>query len=394
MSAKRLSLLIAIAVIAGWVPQNVFAGDITLTLPKRSRLTPVQRLNREGVEAIQKQQYEKAETLFYQAYLFDPADPFTLYNLGYVSELKGQLERAQKLYALASEQATDAVIDRTSAKQLEGKPMSAALGNLKDVPMQVNRMNVEAIRLLSQGRALEARGVLQQALALDPRSPFTSNNMGVALESRGDYDEALKYYKAAANSGSSEAAIVTINRTWRGKPVSEMAAANARELQQRMQNESTAQARAAILNLRGVAATNHNDLSTARQDFLQAYTLDPKSAFSLNNIGYLSEMDGDLETADFFYEKARKAEDAGVRVGLATRRSAEGMNLVAVAADSDQKVDSKIEGEDQARRQHPRPVELKHRDNTPVVETAPDAPQTPVAPQPPASQPATPQPPQ
>src|SRR5580704_12132884 len=182
MFAKRLSWLavIAVTVIAGSTPQIARAGDLKLTLPKRSHLTPVQRLNREGVEAIQKQNYEKAETLFYQAYLFDPADPFTLYNLGYVSELKGQLDRAQKLYGLASEQATDAVIDRTSAKQLEGKSMRDAFGNLKDAPMQVNRMNIEAIRLLSQGRALEAKSTLQQALALDPRSPFTLNNMGVA----------------------------------------------------------------------------------------------------------------------------------------------------------------------------------------------------------------------
>jgi Flp pilus assembly protein TadD len=389
MSVKQLSLVITIAVISAWVPQNLWAGDITLNLPKHSHLTPVQRLNREGVEAIQRQQYEKAETLFYQAYLFDPADPFTLYNLGYVSELKGQLDRAQKLYGLASEQATDAVIDRTSAKQLEGKSMRDALGNLKDAPMQVNRMNVEAIRLLSQGRALEAKSVLERALALDPRSPFTLNNMGVASESRGDYDEALKYYKAAANSGSSEPAIVTVNRTWRGKPVSEMASRNAKELQERMQNESTAQARAALLNVRGVSATNRNDLQAARQDFLQAYSLDPNSAFSLNNVGYVAEMDGDLETAEFFYERARKAQDANVRVGLATRRAAEGMNLVAVAADSDQKVDGKIADEDQARRQHPGPVELKHRDNTPVVEPAPDASQSPAAPLPPASQPPT-----
>jgi len=394
MPAKRLSLVIAVAILAACIPLNAWAGDITLRLPKRSQLTPVQRLNREGVEAIQKQQFEKAETLFYQAYLFDPADPFTLYNLGYVSELKGQLDRAQKLYGLASEQATDAVIDRTSAKQLEGKSMRDAFGNLKDAPMQVNRMNIEAIRLLSQGRALEAKSTLQQALALDPRSPFTLNNMGVAMESRGDYDEALKYYKAAAQSGSSEPAIVTVNRTWRGKPVSEMAARNAKELQERMQNESTAQARAALLNVRGVSATNHNDLQAARQDFLQAYSLDPNSAFSLNNVGYVAEMDGDLETAEFFYERARKAQDANSRVGLATRRSAEGMNLVAVAADSDEKVNGKMVDEDQARRQHPGPVELKHRDNTPVVEPAPDAAQSPVASQPPASQPPTSQSPQ
>jgi Flp pilus assembly protein TadD len=368
MFGKRLTLLAIIAVMVGPGLRNAWAGDLKLTLPKRSELTVVQRLNREGVDAIRKQQYEKAETLFYKAYLFDPADPFTLNNLGYISELKGQLERAQKFYGLASEQATDAVIERTNAKPLEGKPMRDAFGSLKNVPMQVNRMNVEAIRLLSQSRTSEADLLLQQALALDPRNTFTLNNMGVAKEARGDYDEALTYYKAAADSQSSERVIVTLNRAWRGKPVSEMAADSARKLRERMQSAATAQARAALFAVRGVSATNRNDWLDARQDFLQSYSLDPDSAFSLNNVGYLSEMDGDLETAQFFYARARKAEDANVRVGLATRRSAEGKHLFAVAIDSDQKVDGKIAQENQARRRQSGPIELKHRDNTPVVE--------------------------
>jgi hypothetical protein len=129
----------------------------------------------------------------------------------------------------------------------------------------------------------------------------------------------------------------------------------------------------------------------ARQDFLKAYSLNPYSSFSLNNIGYLAERDGDLETAQFFYERARKAEDAGAKVGLATRQSAEGMRLFAVAEDSDQKVNSEITQENEARRQHPGPVGLKHRDNTPVVEPVPQpaAPPSPTAPvsQPPVSQP-------
>ncbi|HWY57387.1 MAG TPA: tetratricopeptide repeat protein [Terriglobales bacterium] len=395
MFAKRLSWLAIIVVIVGFVAQNARAGDLKLTLPKRSHLTPVQRLNREGVDAIQKHNYEKAETLFYQAYLFDPADPFTLYNLGYVSELKGQLERAQKLYSLASEQATDAVIDRTSVQQLEGKPMRDAFGSLKDVTMQVNRMNVEAIRLLSQGRAPEALVVLQKALALDPHNTYTLNNLGVAKEARGDYDEALKYYAAAADSRSSEPVIVTLNRAWRGKPVSEMAADSEKKLRERMQNAATAEAQAALLNVRGVSATNHNDWSTAREDFLKAYSLNPNSAFSLNNIGYLAEREGDLETAEFFYQRARSAQDARVEVGLATRQSAEGMRLFAVATDSDQKVDGEITRENEARRRHPGPVELKHRDNTPVVEPVPQpaGPQSSVAPAP-VSQPPVPQTPQ
>ena len=369
MFGKRITLLAIVAVAVGWAPRNASAGDLKLTLPKRSELTLVQRLNRDGVEALRKQQYEKAEGFFYKAYLYDPGDPFTLNNLGYISELQGLLDRAQKFYALASEQASDAVIDRTNAKRLEGKPMREAFGGLNDVPMQINRMNVEAIRLLSQNRTPEADLLLQQALALDPRNTFTLNNMGVAKESRGDYELALTYYRAAADSHSSEPVIVTLNHAWRGKPVSEMAADSAKKLRERMQDAATDQAQAALLAVRGVSATNRNNWPAAKQDFLRAYSLDPNSAFSINNIGYLAERDGDLETAQFFYARARKAEHANDRVGLATQRSAEGKHLSAVIADSGQQVGDKIVLENQARQRQSGPIELKHRDNTPVMET-------------------------
>ncbi len=369
MFGKRITLLAIVAVAVGWAPRNASAGDLKLTLPKRSELTLVQRLNRDGVEALRKQQYEKAEGFFYKAYLYDPGDPFTLNNLGYISELQGLLDRAQKFYALASEQASDAVIDRTNAKRLEGKPMREAFGSLNDVPMQINRMNVEAIRLLSQNRTPEADLLLQQALAMDPRNTFTLNNMGVANESRGDYEQALTYYRAAADSHSSEPVIVTLNHAWRGKPVSEMAADSAKKLTERMQNAATDQAQAALLAVRGVSATNRNNWPAAKQDFLRAYSLDPNSAFSINNIGYLAERDGDLETAQFFYARARKAEHANDRVGLATQRSAEGKHLSAVITDSGQQVGDKIVFENQARQRQSGPIELKHRDNTPVMET-------------------------
>jgi hypothetical protein len=54
---------------------GAIAGDLRITIPKRSQLTPVQRLNREGVEAIKKNHFDKAKALFYKAYLFDPGDP-------------------------------------------------------------------------------------------------------------------------------------------------------------------------------------------------------------------------------------------------------------------------------------------------------------------------------
>jgi len=40
------------------------AGDIKITLPKRSHLTPVQRLNQEGVAEIHKRSYEKSSSVF------------------------------------------------------------------------------------------------------------------------------------------------------------------------------------------------------------------------------------------------------------------------------------------------------------------------------------------
>jgi Flp pilus assembly protein TadD len=362
--------LVVIAILLSPTLQATWARDLKLTIPGRSELTPVQRLNREGVDAIGKHQYEKAEAIFYKAYLYDPADPFTLNNLGYVSELQGELDRAQKFYALASEQGSEALIDVSNSRQLEGKPMSYALTSLKDVPMRVNRMNVEAIELLSQSRNFEADSLLRQALALEPMNAFTLNNLGVAEEATGDWEDALKYYDAAAAFHSSEPIVVSLKRSWRGKPVSEMAAESGRELRKKMQRLGNDEVRATMLSLRGVAATNRNDWQTAKQDFLKAYALNPESAFSLNNLGYVAERDGDLETAQFYYAKARKAEDADARIGLATQRSAEGQQLFAVAADSGHNVDGELDQYSRSRRQQTGPIELIPRDNTSVDPSA------------------------
>ena len=395
MFGTRPGLLAIVAVIASSGFHNVWAKDLKITIPKHSELTPVQRLNREGVDAIRKHQYDKAEGLFYKAYLYDPADPFTLNNLGYISELQGQLDRAQKFYALASEQGSDAFVDRSNAKQLEGKSMRYALGTLKDGPMRVNRMNVQAVEMLSENRNSEANHLLQQALVLDPRNTFTLNNLGVVKEALGDYEGALKYYDAASNSHSTDPVVVTLNREWRGKPVSDMAAESASRLKKRMQNEESAQARAAMLTVRGVSAANRNDWQAARKDFIQAYTIDPYSAFSLNNLGYVAEKDGDLETAGFFYERALKADDANARIGLATQSAAEGKHIFAVANDSDQKVDDVLDQFSEARRQQSGPIELKRRGGSTSAEpeSAPGNPASPDSAVPTAPEPQ-PQPPQ
>jgi Flp pilus assembly protein TadD len=340
--------LLGVGFHAAWARDTV-----TITIPRHSSLTLVQRLNREGVEAIKKHNYAAAANLFYKAYLYDPSDPFTLNNLGYISELEGQLDRAGKFYKLAAEQGSNANIDLSNVKSLQGEPMRAAFTGFKDGPMRVNRINLEAVNLLSEGRSFEAAGLLQQALALDPNDPFTLNNFGAAREATGDLGAAMKAYSAAAYSRSNEVVAVSQNRAWQGKPVSEMAAANAMRLEGQAQGSSPQESQAALLSLQGVFAENENDWTTAKSDFLKAYALDPTNAFSLNNRGYVAERDGDLESAQFFYQKARQANGADFPVGLATSPSAKGQALSQVAGQSENQVDGALDVYSRERRAQP-----------------------------------------
>jgi Flp pilus assembly protein TadD len=368
MSLKQRIVVSAICITVG-LGSLARAGDITITLPKRSHITVVQRLNRDGVEAVRKHNYDKAEKAFYQAYLLDPDDPFTLNNLGYVSELQGQVDRAQNFYALAAKQPTDAVIDLASSKRVEGRSMTEALA-IPDGTLKVNHDNVEAVRLLSRGLAPEAEQLLQRTLKTDPQNVFTLNNLGVAKEMEGDSQEALKYYDAAAASRSDAAAVVTINQSWRGKPAVKMAAQNAKTLRSRLEKQAANDVTLAELNFRGVSAINRNDLKAAEKDFRSAYALDPNNAFALNNIGYLAELQGDQETAQFFYARAREVAGANTKIGLATRRSAVGLSLFQVAQDSDTKVETVVSQEREALRRQHAPVGLRRRDNSLVEEPA------------------------
>jgi len=361
----RLTTLFAVAAGVSGIGLQMLQAQktIALTFPRGSSLTLVQRLNREGVLAVEKGDYKKAADVFYKAYLYDPADPFTLNNLGYVSELQGHSERADRFYALAEQQGSSADIDLSNVRSLVGQSMQAALTNRRTVALQINHINVDAMRLLSQNRGAEAALQLEQALALDSHSPFTLNNLGVAYETIGDYDAAMRNYLAAAKSPSSERVAITQDASWQGRPLSEIAAANAIRLGKRMGGSNTTKMQAAVLSLKGVVAENQNDWVSARREFLQAYALDPGDPFSLNNRGYVAELDGDLETAQFFYEKAWKAAGHNLRVGLATQQSAEGMPLARVATESNRTVDRALNDYSQGRRGQGAPVELTPRDN-------------------------------
>jgi Flp pilus assembly protein TadD len=338
------------------------AQQLRIPLPKKSKYTPVQQLNRDGVSALQKHNLEKAKRLFYKAYLIDPNDPFTLNNLGYTAELEGDLDRAQRYYDQARANTSEAVVDKSTEKSVQGKPVAKVAGDVSGQQVGLNQLNSEAVRLLNDDRAPEADLILQQALKINDRDPFTLNNMGFAKEKQGDLEQAIQYYRQAANTHSSDRIVVTAKKEWRGKPISEVAARNAQAASDQLSKASDRENRVARLNLQGVSAINRNDRKAARVDFQKAYKLDPNNSFAINNMGYLAELDGDKETAQTYYDQARDAEHAHAKVAVATRIEVEGREMREVAEQSTTLVGTSIEARAEARRRSGETPTLKTRD--------------------------------
>jgi Flp pilus assembly protein TadD len=361
-SRLSMSLLLSAAISLSFVVRATAEDKgVHIPLPKRTKPTPVQKLNREGVKAIDKHQYEKARKLFYEAYLLDPNDPFTLNNLGYISELEGNVDRASRYYDLAQQQSSEATVAVASTRSVEGKPVSQVAGNAAETGMQINRINIAAISLLQKDRAPEADVLLQKGLELDAHNPFTLNNIGFAREKEGELESALGYYTAAANVNSRDPIVVTVNKDWRGRGISEVAAENASKLRKEIGKQQSLVARVARLNLQGVSAMNRNERGDARKYFQQAYQLDPNDAFTLNNMGFLSELDGDRETADFYYQRAQEAKRRNATVTAATRADVEGRRVEQVADATDKAIDERMKADQEARRREGGPIELRPR---------------------------------
>jgi Flp pilus assembly protein TadD len=369
-----MALALGLLMMSGGVAAQ--AQQLRIPLPKKSKFTPVQQLNRDGVAALKKHDIGKAKRLFYKAYLIDPNDPFTLNNLGYVSELEGSLERAQRYYDQAKANTSEAVIDRSTSQDAQGKTVANVAGHTAEGPMKVNELNSEALGLLNRDRAPEADVVLQAALKLDPKNPFTLNNMGFAKEKEGELESAIRYYDSSAATGSREPIVIAFNKSWRGKPISEVAQQNADKSRKELSKAQDLQARVARLNLRGVSAMNRNDRKAARDSFEQAYKIDPNNSFALNNMGYLAELQGDTETAQSFYEQAQRAERARQKVMVSTRPEVEGQTVGHVAEQSTTLVESAFEAKAEARRRSGAPPALRTRDNRIIVEPKTPPPST------------------
>lgn len=382
--AVMATALIAAIVCASSILKAV---DVRVPLPKSSRVTPVQQLNREGVKELKRGHIKKAKARFVKAYLLDPDDPFTLNNLGYIAEVEGDVDRALKFYQLAANTSTQAVIDDASRKGLKGQPVNMAFQSSQGSEYPGNKANFQAMTLLEKGRIFEAETVLKNALRTDSKNPFLLDSLGYVMESEGDLQSALQYYSESANQHSDERVLLTPLKKWRGKSISEIAAHNAEMVQDAVNNGEDIGSQVARLNLRGVSALNHNDRRDAQKFFFDAYKLDPQNAFTLNNMGYIDELNGDRETAEMYYEAARTAREANQRVTYATRADAEGRKVGPLAESNQGAVDSTLKAIQEIKRRTRHPIQLTLR------ETGAPAPLTQPKQQPPIGVPTPPLPP-
>src|ERR1700722_15063397 len=169
MRMRRGIYQFALAVLLGGVAVCANADDLRINLPRQGRLTPVQSLNRDGVKAVKTGHMDRAKKLFVQAYLLDPDDPFTLNNLGYISEMEGDADHALKYYQLGANTRTEAVIDEASKPGLKGQSVNAAFSAVQASGFASNRANLQAVVLLQNGRAFEAESILRKAMQADPK---------------------------------------------------------------------------------------------------------------------------------------------------------------------------------------------------------------------------------
>jgi hypothetical protein len=104
-------------------------------------------------------------------------------------------------------------------------------------------------------------------------------------------------------------------------------------------------------------------------------------------MGYVAELNGDRESADFYYAKAKGADNHERHVTLASRREDEGKKLVEVAGKNDNKAEASLQAEHEMKiRSGKAPVLLERRDHRPVTATPDNQPDN-LNPQPDQQQP-------
>jgi Tfp pilus assembly protein PilF len=163
----------------------------------------VRQFNDDGVFLFERGDYSGAHESFEAALALQPNDAHLLYNLGQCCHRQNQLAKAEGYYRSCLQSAPNhadcrhalAVLLQWDGRRVEAETMIADW--LAREPTLPDPYVEDAWRLRQSGRLQEAKGRLQQALALDPRHVRALTELGILYEVEQRPDFALAVYERA-----------------------------------------------------------------------------------------------------------------------------------------------------------------------------------------------------
>ena len=165
--------------------------------------TEFYRLVDNGLELLQKRQYEAAIAEFRKALAMDPSDPTALSNLGVALTSAGRFDEAAAQFRKAIEVEPEnfkahgnlgVALARAGRFNEAVAPLEKAVGL---DPEDARTRSALGGALVNTGRLEDAVVHLRKALEIDPNDADANNNLGGVLARTGRFDEAIPHFQKA-----------------------------------------------------------------------------------------------------------------------------------------------------------------------------------------------------
>jgi Flp pilus assembly protein TadD len=184
-------------------------GACAQTIPEH-----VRDLSADGIHLFERGSYPQARDTFQAALRLQPGDPHLQYNLARCYHALGQREQAETSYRACLQVDTNHVDCHHALVMLlleTGRREAADTlveEWLKTQPGRSGPYVEHAFLLVRDEKFLDARGRLQQALALDPRNARALGDLGQLYERMGYPDRAVLLYERSLEIQSGQPDLV------------------------------------------------------------------------------------------------------------------------------------------------------------------------------------------
>ena len=331
-------------------------GEILETLkPIHEAANEAARLTRKGREKVSKGQYEAATLLFIEAATRYPGCVPAWNDLGVTLYRSGNPEAAVEAFerALAVEPGfADSALNLASifsnagcpergigplkaalAEDSENEEISVLLSELQELICKRNLAENKILRGREMMKSGNVRGAIvkyKEALDVDDENTIAFNDLGVALWSIGEAEQAIANFSKSldAHPGFADAAInlatvyASLERHQEAIPtLTEAAGLNPdnQELEELLQSFNPAnilQSKVDALVQRGRAYVDDEKLDQAMQCFLAATELDPHCAPAWSDLGVTLATSDKVRSGIESFERALRADPAFIEPAL------------------------------------------------------------------------------